>query len=58
MQHLHSTTLDSAAVNGVTSKSVTYIGEKIKQCNINGEMKNSAALNRATWISATSNSGH
>ena len=65
MQHLHSSTLDSATannatINSATSKSATQNSEALKWCNINSEIRNSAiliskALNRETR-NATSNS--
>ena len=52
VQQLHSATLDSdtvnsATINSATSKSATSNNETLKQCNINSEIRHSAAVRSA-----------
>ena len=48
MQHLHSAALDNATVNSATS-----IGETLKKCNVNSEIRKTATLIDATLNRAT-----
>ena len=53
MQHLHSAALDNATVNSAKSKSATSIGETLKKCNVNSEIRKTATLIDATLNRAT-----
>ena len=52
MQHLHSSTLDSATINSATWKSAISNSETLKQCNVNSKIGNIATLIITTLNSA------